>query len=69
MPIVDEFEAESDAFTLIRAKEIEADAGRIMAARNFAEQQKEKFEQMGRDLPEIKKRPMNNSVRNSKMEK
>jgi len=69
MPIDDDFQAQEDAFTLLRAKEIEKDNSRIMAAKNFAEQQKDKFDQMTKDLPSPKTKPMNNSVRGSKMER
>ena len=63
-----DFEAQEDAFTLVKAKEIQKSAGRVNAARSFAESQAEKFEQMAKDLPKVERKPMNNSVRNSKME-
>lgn len=63
----DDFEAQDDAFTLIRAKEIEKDQGRVGRARVFAEKKRDQFGQMLDELPKIPIKAKNNSVKNSRM--
>ncbi len=62
-----DYQAQEDAFTLLRAKEIEEDAGRVSAAKSFAVDKSEQFAQMARDMPSAKVKAVNNSVANSKM--
>ena len=65
----DEFDAQYDLDTLVRAKEIEKDAGRIARAREHAVEQKERFAGMVRDLPGMKPSGFNGATRDSKMVK
>ena len=62
-----DYQAQEDAFTLLKAQEIEKDNGRIAAAKSFAIDVAEKFKQMARDLPSIRGKVVNNSVANSRM--
>lgn len=63
-----DFDASFDLDTLVRAKEIEKDPGRMMRAREHALQQQERFSEMAKNLPGTKKGGFNGSVRGSKME-
>ena len=69
MPEFDDFEAQEDAFTLLRSKQIEKDSGRLSRAKQFAERKRDEFDQMAKDLPNVKRKPVNNGVHNSKMER
>ena len=63
----DEFEAQFDLETLVRAKEIEKDLPRMQRAKLFAEKKREEFDRLARDLPGRPPRRFNGSVKNSKM--
>jgi len=65
--IEDDFEAEQDAFTILRGKEIERDTGRMSRARAFAERKRDQFDAMAQSMPQAAKKSMNGSVSNSKM--
>lgn len=62
------FEAEFDLDTLVRAKEIEKDPGRMERAKQHALRQKERFAELAKSLPGTKRGGMNGAVRGSKME-
>ncbi len=64
-----EFDAGFDLDTLVRAKEIEKDVGRMARAKDHAVQQKERFAGIARDLPGKKPGGFNGAVRDSKMVK
>ena len=65
--MADEFEAQFDLETLVRAKEIEKDIGRMDRARRFAEKKRDEFRDVANDFPSKPKRRFNGEVRNSKM--
>ena len=49
--MIDDFEAQHDLDTLVRAKEIEADEGRLRRAKNHALEQQDHFRRLAADLP------------------
>lgn len=67
MPDLDDFEAESDLHTLVRAKEIQKDQGRMSRAKSFASAKQDQFRKLAEDIPG-KASFRNNTVRGSKME-
>lgn len=64
----DDFEAQFDLDTLVRAKEIEKDPGRMARAREHALAQQERFRELSKNLPGTKKGGFNGAARGSKME-
>ncbi len=67
-PMTDaDFRAEGDLDALVRAKEIEADPGRLATAKRFAEDRKDEFARIADSLPSRPKRVFNGGVKNSKM--
>ena len=64
----DDFSAGDDAFTLMKAQEIEKDAGRIAAAKSFAVDEANKAAAMARSLLGVNVKARNNTVSDSKME-
>ena len=64
----DNFQSSEDAFTLVRAKEIEEDSGRVNRARSFLQSEGDKFKEMASMLPTANLKTVNNGVRDSKME-
>ena len=68
MPHVEnDFEAEDDLRTLVRAQEIEDDPSRVMRARKFAAQKEEEFSKLAANLPGRRPRGFNGSVRKTGM--
>ena len=65
MPQLFDYEAQEDAETVIRAKEIEKDQGRMNRARQYVQGQKERFSNMETALPGKAPHLVNNAVRNS----
>lgn len=63
----DEFDAGYDLDTLVRAKEIEKDAGRMARVKEHAAQQQERFAALTRSLPGKKPGGFNGAIRDSKM--
>ncbi len=63
----DEFEAQFDLETLVRAKEIGKDQARMDRAKRFAEKKREEFASLARDLPGKPPRRFNGAVKKSKM--
>ncbi len=64
--MIDDFEAEDDLRTLMRAKEIEASDGRMNRAKAHALEKQEHFRRIASDLPG-RSSFTNNAVRGSKM--
>ena len=64
----DDFEAEQDFISLMRASDIEKDAGRVARAKDFAIAKRDRLDQGLNTLgPSGKGDTFNNSVQNSKM--
>ena len=63
----DNFEAQFDLDTLVRAKEIEKDPGRMARAREHALRQQERFADLASKIPGTKKGGFNGATK-SKME-
>lgn len=68
MAITGDFDAEFDLDTLVRAKEIEKDSGRMARAREHALRQQERFGELAKNLPGTKQGGINGAARGSKME-
>ncbi len=65
----DEFQAEMDLDTLVRAKEIERDGTRVARARAFAERRAEALKAQADGLPAPRTRPINGSPRETSFKK
>ncbi len=65
----DDFEAEHDLHVLTESKQIAKDAGRMQRAKSFAERKRDEMDQLAKDLPGVKPRGFNSSVRGSKMKR
>lgn len=61
-------DAEFDLDTLVRAKEIEKDPGRMTRAREHALAQQERFGELAKNLPGTRKGGFNGAAKGSKME-
>ena len=70
MPVISdtEWQAQSDLNTMVEAKEVQKDPGRMAAAKSFAERQAEKFQQLGAEIPSPPKKSFNGAVSGSRME-
>lgn len=67
MPITEDFDAQFDLDTLVRAKEIEKDPSRMARAKEHALHQQERFAELARNLPGTKRGGFNGAARDSKM--
>ena len=64
----EDFEAQYDAETLIRAKEIQKDHGRVRAAQAYAEDQRDTMARIASDIAgSVQKGRFSGAVRGSKM--
>jgi len=63
----DDFQAEQDMRTVLNAKEIEQDPGRMIAAKNFAISEAQRFKQIADEIPDPEKKGFDGAVKNSKM--
>lgn len=63
----EDLDAGFDAETLVRAREIEKDAGRMQRAKDFAGRQQDHFKQLAESIPGKPKRAFNGTVKNSRM--
>ena len=66
----EDYEAQYDAETLIRAKEIQRDQGRVLAAQAYAEEQRDAMARIASDIAgSIQKPGFDGAVRGSKMKR
>ena len=63
----DDFEAQHDLETLVRAKEINKDQARMDRAKRFAENKREEIDDIVKDFPSKPAPRFNGAVKNSKM--
>ena len=68
MPDTEDYEARYDAETLVRAKEILKDQGRVRRAQAYAEEQRDTMARVASDIAgSVQKGRFSGAVRNSKM--
>ncbi|MCH8914187.1 MAG: hypothetical protein IIA33_11545 [Planctomycetes bacterium] len=63
------YEAEDDLRTIIQARKIEADSGRMARAKNVATRKKDEFSLIEKEFPATTPRGFNGAVRDSKMKR
>lgn len=68
LPLVSEdYQAENDLGTIMRAEEIRRDPARLNRAKQYAERKRDEMDRMAKEFPKVGTKMFNGAMRGSKM--